>query len=65
MSSEEDRFKHSVRRRNKVRKDIFSNDLKGAFKIKVLDARKPEYERKKVRVTEITESEDDYETEDF
>lgn len=59
MSSEEDRAKHSTRRkRNFVKRDMISNELKGAFAIKVVDARKPEYERKKLRVTDIVEDED-------
>ncbi len=57
MASDEERLKHSVRRRNKVRKDMLSNDLKGAFAIKIVDARKPEYHREKLRVTEIIEDE--------
>lgn len=59
MSSEEDRAKHSTRRkRNFVKRDMISNELKGAFAIKVVDARKLEYERKKLRVTDIVEDED-------
>lgn len=62
MSSEEDRAKHSSRRkRNFVKKDMMSNELKGAFAIKVVDARKPEYERRKLRVTEVIEDELEYE----
>lgn len=56
MSSEEDRAKHSSRRkRNFIKRDMMSNELKGAFAIKVIDARKPEYERKKLRVTDLYE----------
>jgi len=65
MSSEEDRAKHSSRRkRNFVKKDMMSNELKGAFAIKIVDARKPEYERRKLRVTEVIEDELEYEDTD-
>lgn len=60
MSSEEDRAKHSSRRkRNFVKRDMFSNELKGAFAIKTVDARKPEYHREKLRVTDIIEGHED------
>lgn len=58
MSSEEDRLKHSARRkRNVVAKHMIEN--KGAFALKVIDPRKEEYKRKHMRVTEVLIDEED------
>lgn len=60
MSSEEDRYKHSARRkRNLIKQNMVKNELRGAFAIKTVDARKPEYHREKLRVTDIIEGHED------
>jgi hypothetical protein len=59
MSSPEYKDKHNKRIRNKYAKALFDqNELKGAFSLKVHDARKGEYKRKKIKVTEVFNEED-------
>lgn len=61
MSSEEERLKHSRRRKkNIMAKEI--NDRKGPFKIKVVDPRKPAYERVHLRVEDIYEEREENDT---
>lgn len=58
MSSEEERLKHSRRRkRNVMAKAIV--ETKGPFAIKVIDPRKGEYKREKMRVNLYGSEEDD------
>lgn len=46
-------------KRNKYAKSLRDQgDLKGAFSLKVIDSRKEEYKRKKLRVTEILDEEE-------
>jgi len=61
MADTDSKFKHS-RRRNLVAKHLRDQgDLKGAFSLKIIDSRKEEYKRKKMRVSEIeNEDEEDY-----
>jgi len=37
----------------------FENDLKGPFKLKEVDPRKQEYKRKRIKVTEVYEYEEE------
>lgn len=54
MSSEDDRLKASRRRKkNIMAKEI--NDRKGPYAVKVVNPKKPEYHRIKMRVKEIYE----------
>lgn len=66
MADEDTKYKHSQRRkRNMVKKDMFSNDRKGAYAIKVIDARKPEYERVKLRPNVVAVQIEDEVEEDY
>lgn len=56
MSDPEFKEKHSKRLKNKYLKTR-QNDLKGAFKIKEVDARRETYKRSRMRVNEIYETE--------
>ena len=61
MSSEEERFKHSRRRkRNVLAKAIV--ETKGPFAIKVVNPKKGEYKREKIRLDKIYGREEDDET---
>lgn len=58
MASDEERDRHSKRRkRNVMAKIMYEN--KGAFAIKAIDPRRPEYHREKLRVTDIYEDTDE------
>ena len=61
MSDEETRYKHSLnRKRNIIAKSLRdTGDRKGAFSLKVIDPRKNGYKRKKMRVQEIDDYEED------
>lgn len=52
MSSEEERLRHSRRRKKNVMAKVI-NDRKGPFALKVIDPRKPVYERVHLRTTDI------------
>ncbi len=59
MASTEFKEKHSKRLRNKYAKSLRDQgDHKGAFSLKVHDARKTEYKREKMRVTDINDEEE-------
>lgn len=58
MASEEDRLRHSSRRKKNFLTKT-ENDFRGPFKIKPVDPRKSEYKREKLRVEEL----DTYDTE--
>lgn len=58
MSSEEERLKHSRRRKKNILSKIV-NDVKGPFKIKTVDPRKGEYKREKMRINQYGSEEID------
>lgn len=54
MASEEDRLRHSTRRRKKyLEKKNEVGERKGAFSIKIKDNRVPEYKREKIDLKHI------------
>lgn len=59
MASTEFKEKHSKRLRNKYAKSLRDQgEHKGAFSLKVIDSRKQEYKRTKMRVTDINDEEE-------
>lgn len=61
MSDPDTKYKHSLHyKRNMIAKSLRdTGDHKGAFSIKIIDSRKQEYKRRKMRVTEIMNDEDE------
>lgn len=57
MSDPETKYKHSIHhKRNMMAKQLRDQgDFKGAFSLKVIDGRKEEYKRKKMRVVDVDE----------
>jgi len=62
MSSEEVKIQRSKSRKRNIMAKVLRDqgDHKGAFSIKVIDSRKGEYKRKRMRVTEDYGNEEDY-----
>lgn len=60
MGDQETKLKHSMsRKRNIMAKMMRDGEHKGAFSLKVIDSRKQEYKRKKMRITDIDNEEDE------
>lgn len=61
MSDEETKYKHSLhRKRNIMAKSLRDHgDHKGAFALRVIDSRKNEYKRKRMRVKDIDDYQED------
>lgn len=58
MSDTDTKLKHS-RKRNIMKRCLRDQgDFKGAFSLKIIDGRKEEYKRTRIRVTEIPDEED-------
>jgi len=64
MASEEDRLRHSTRRKRNILTKI-DNDFKGPFKIKPVDPRRGEYKREKISTKEVELKEDEYYEDEF
>lgn len=60
MADPEFKLKHSKHRnRNLMAKHLYDpNEFKGAYAMKVVDSRKQQYKRKRIRVTEIEQDSD-------
>jgi hypothetical protein len=59
MADEETRLKHSFnRKRNFLAKEVRTGENKGAFALKVVNPKKQEYKRVKMRTTENYEEDD-------
>lgn len=61
MSDQETKYNRSTnRKRNMMAKALRdTGDHRGAFSMKIIDSRKEEYKRKKVRVTEVYDEDGD------
>lgn len=61
MSDPDTKEKHSRKyRRNMMAKSLRdTGDHKGAFALKVVDSRKSEYKRKRLRLSEVEDEEDE------
>lgn len=61
MSDQETKYYRSTaRKRNMMAKALRdTGDHRGAFSMKIIDSRKEEYKRKKVRVTEVYDEDGD------
>jgi hypothetical protein len=60
MSDEETKYKHSLhRKRNIMAKSLRDHgDHKGAFALRVIDSRKNEYKRKRMKISDIYDEEE-------
>lgn len=58
MSNPESKEKHTNRFKNKYKNNNERLDWKGPFSLKVIDSRKQEYKRTKMRVTDINDEEE-------
>lgn len=61
MADPEVKFKHSLnRKQNIMAKQLFDpGEHRGAYSMKVIDPRKQEYKRKRMRVTDYEEDDDE------
>jgi hypothetical protein len=60
MSDNETKYKHSYKRNIAAKHLRDQGELKGAFSLKIIDGRKEEYKRKRMRINEIADEQEEY-----